>query len=266
MKKPQEEILADILERLTTDTDVTDVDPGSVARTFSEVISEQFYEFYTQLDISVAMHFVSTSNGRFLDLIGELLDCKRENGEDDDSYRARITQQVYVVAGANQTAIRLKALSVNGVKDVVLREYTHGAGSFSIYVIVEESESIKSVVSAVQAAVDDVKGFGVYAEVSSPVLISLDLMVRLIFSNEAGSAEKSTIRQGVVNAVREYIRELSLGETFIINETIQRIMDVSDKILDLEIYGMKVDGLSRFINNVTINKDEKIVLDSLEIV
>jgi phage-related baseplate assembly protein len=265
MKKSREQILADLEYRLQMSTDITNTDPGSVARTFLEVLTEEFYDFYSELELSVTMGFVSTASGRYLDMIGMLLNCQRAIDETDENYRARIVNQVYVVAGANITAIRLKALAVNGVKDVIFKEYSHGAGSFSCYVITDDAQASRSILRAVEAAINDTKAYGVYAEVKTPVLIPVELMVRLVFSNDAGAAEKTTIRQNVVRQVRNYINSLSLGDTLVINEVIQQVMDVSTKIKDLDIYSLKVNGTSRHITNQTIKWDEKFILDVLDI-
>lgn len=266
MKKTKQEILSDLLDRMEKQTEITNTDPGSVARTFVEILTEEFYEFYNELELASTMSFVSTASGRYLDMIGRLLDCQRENGEGDENYRSRIINQVYVVAGANYTSIRLKALSVQGVKDVVFREYTHGAGSFTIHVITDEAETPVSVLNEVESVVNKTKAYGVYAEVKTPVLIPLGLMVRLVFSKNTGNAEKMTIRQNVSRSVKDYIDSLSLGDTMVINEVIERIMHSDEKIEDLEIYSLKVNGVGQFVNNIDTNWDERLVLDALKIV
>lgn len=265
MKKSKEQILSDLEYRLQTLTDVTNTDAGSVARTFLEVLTEEFYEFYSELELSVTMGFVSTAAGRFLDMIGTLLDCARTVGETDENYRSRIVNQVYVVAGANLTAIRLKALSVEGVRDVIFREYSHGAGSFSCYVLTNDAQASRSVLNAVEAAINDTKAYGIYGEVRTPVLIPVELMVRLVFSTDAGSAEKTTIRQTAAKEIRNYIENMAMGEILVINELIQRIMETSTKVKDLDIYGMNINGQSRYITNVPIKWNEKLILDLLDI-
>jgi uncharacterized phage protein gp47/JayE len=265
MKKSRQEILDSLSYRLRDLTDVTNTDPGSVARTFLEVLSEEFYDFYTELDLSVTMGFVSTASSRYLDMIGMLLNCERSLGEDDDTYRARIVNQVYVVAGANLTALRLKALSVDGVKDVIFKEYSHGAGSFSCYVITDDAEASRTILNAVESVINDTKAYGVYGEVKTPVLIPVQLMVRLVFSSDAGSAERATIRSNTVKSVQDYINSLSLGDTLIINELTQRIMDVSEKIKDIDIYGININGTSRYVTNQSIKWDERFVLDMIDI-
>lgn len=265
MKKTRQEILDDLLRRLQQDTSITNVDPGSIARTFCEILAEEFYAFYTQLELSSTMAFVSSANGNSLDLIGALLDCKRLAGESDTAYRARIVNQVYVIAGGNYTAIRLKALSIPGVRDVMLREYTNGAGSFSVYVITEDPKTTPSLLRQVQNVIDETKSYGVYAEVKTPVLIPLELMVRLVFSNDASANERASIRQAVTRNLQNYVNEIPLGDTFVVNEATQRIMETSSKIKDMDIYSLKVDGLNRFVSNVDSRWDERFILDVLDI-
>lgn len=265
MKKSKEEILSDLESRLISQTNITNTDPGSVAKTFLEVLSEEFYDFYNELELSVTMNFVSTAFGRYLDMIGLLLNCKRNIDETDENYRSRITNQVYVIAGGNLTAIRLKVLTIPGVRDVIFKEYTHGAGSFTCYVIGTDIETSRSVLNAAQAAVDEAKSYGIYGEVKIPVLIPVKLMVRLVFSSDTGIAEKDTIRQGVAQGIRRYIDGLQLGETLVINEIVQQVMDVSTKMKDVDIYGLYIDGINRYISNATVRWDEKFALDTLDI-
>lgn len=266
MEKSRQEILDDLLQRLQVGTPITAADPGSIARTFIEVLTEEFYEIYNELTLNATMGFVSTATGIYLDMIGSLLDCTRASGESDSNYRARITQQVYVVAGANMTSIRLKALAINGVRDIVMRQYTNGAGSFTVHVITDDPTTPIAILNQVKAAVDDAKAYGVYAEVRSPVLIPVELQVRLVFSDDASASQKTTIRQQIIKQVKDYCDSLILGETFIINEMIQRAMDVSSQIKDIDIYSLKVNGTSRFVTNVPTNWDERLVLDVLNII
>lgn len=263
--KTRAEILSSILRRLQEDTPITDVNPGSIARTFAEVLSEEFYEFYNRLELASTMNFVSTATGIYLDMIGKLLNCTRLSGEDDESYRARIVNQVYVVQGANQTAIRLRALSVPGVRDVILQEYTQGTGSFTVYVITEDPSSPQEVLNAVEDEVNQAKAYGVYAEVKAPVLIPVELMVRLLFSNDVQDLERAAIRQSVSRNIKVYVDSLLPGDPLIVNELIQRIMDTSDKIQDCEIQVLKVNDVERFVSNVYTDIGERLILETIEV-
>lgn len=266
IKKTQEEILESVIARMREETDVTDVDPGSIARAFCDVMSEQFALMYNELEVSATMSFVSTAKGYFLDLIGRMLNCLRLTGETDTNYRSRIVNQVYVAAGANLTSIRLKALSVEGVRNVLIQPYSHGAGSFCVYVIADNPETPQTILNAVEKVVNDTRAFGVFAEVKSPPLVPVELKVRLIFSDKASDAEKNSIRQAARQNIKSYIDNIELGGSFIVNELVQRTMAVSEKITDIEISSLRVKEISRFTTNFTVGPYERIYTTNLNVV
>ena len=109
--KTYDELMKEALDLLPANTPITNLSPGAVARSLLEVINRQIAVFYKTIDLNLAMSFLSSAKGKYLDLIGALLDCSRQDGEDDNNYRYRISQQVYVAAGCNETALRLKLLS-----------------------------------------------------------------------------------------------------------------------------------------------------------
>lgn len=265
-KKTRDEILTQLLTRLQKNTEIVDVDPGSIARTFCEILSEEFYEFYNELDLTTTMTFVSTAQGHFLDMIGELLSCNRLPMENDANFRTRIVNQVYVIAGGNLTSIRLKLLSIDGVKDVIMREHTRGTGSFSVYVITDEPETPLHILNAAQDAVAVTKSYGVYAEVKAPVLIPVNLKVRLIVSDKVSDAEKATLRQRAQQAIKAYIDNIGLGGTFIVNDIVREAMKASQRILDADLTSLKVNGANQFSKNFSINWDERIVIQTLDVV
>lgn len=265
MKKTQGEILDSILYALK-ETDINSVEPGSVARTFSDVISEQFYEFYNELDANMLVSFLSTSYGRYLDLIGELLDCKRNSSESDDDYRFRIKEQVYVVAGGNLTSIRLKALSVDGVNDVIVKQFTHGAGSFTLYVLADETKDQVKIIREVQEKVNTAKSMGVYAEVKLPDYTQLEIKARILFKNGITDGEKTSIREEIMKESSAYVKGLNPGSPFLAKEFMERILLIDNKIVDVELMKMTRNKEEIFISNVEVEWDEKIVLTKLEIV
>ncbi len=260
-----DQILQRLLDNLRANTQIVDVDPGSIVRSFSEIMSEEFGDFYTELDLNTTMNFVSTATGQFLDLIGTLLACVRITGESDGDFRSRITNQVYVIAGGNLTAIRLKVLSIDGILDVVAREFTKGTGSFSLYIITDNPVISQSLINQAQDAVDLAKSLGVLGEVKAPTLIPIVLKIRLIFSDKVSDAEKTSLRQSAKQAVKTYIDNLGLGGSLSINDILSNIR-VSNKIVDAEIMLLKISGISQFAKNFTVNWDERIVIDTLDIV
>jgi uncharacterized phage protein gp47/JayE len=266
MSKTKEEVLQNLITKIQTKTQITEIDPGTIARALCDILAEEFGDFYDALDLTTTMGFVSTAKGQFLDMIGKLVNCTRVVNEIDTNYRIRITNQVFVTAGSNQISIRLKVLSIPGVKDVIMKEFTKGPGSFSVYIITDDVVVSTSLVSMVEDIVNQTKAEGIMADVKTPILIPLELRVRLIFNNNVSDVEKATIRQASRLAIKTYIDNIGLGGTFILNEITRDVLNASQKISDMSIYSMKIANVSQFPTNFSVNWDQRIVIDILDVI
>jgi len=265
MRKSKLEMLSTILDSMATRQGITETSPGSVARTFAEIMVEEFYPFYEELDNLTTMAYVTSAVGTYLDLIGALLNCKRLDGEIDDDYRTRITEQIYVVQGANIIALRTKAISIDGVAEVDLIPFTHGAGSFTCYVIPTSYPITNEILDSVQEIVNETCGFGIYGEVKASTAIPIDISIQLVFHNQTTNAERQSIRQNVSAAVERYVNEIGMGEPWIVNETIQRVMDVSPKILDMQIFQLTVKENNMYVRNIYPRKEEQYFLRRISV-
>jgi len=86
------ELMVDSLDDLNTNTNLTKLGPGGIARGIIEAVNKRLNEAYEIFDLNLARSFVSSSNGQLLDLIGYLLGCVR-----DTSLSALITSNMEVV-------------------------------------------------------------------------------------------------------------------------------------------------------------------------
>lgn len=77
-KKNRDEILRHALRKLERETDINAIGPGSVARSITEVVTNEIGDFYETLDFNTAMGVVSTAQGRSLELIGRLYNVERK--------------------------------------------------------------------------------------------------------------------------------------------------------------------------------------------
>lgn len=265
MRKTKSEMLENVLTSLVAKKAVTDTSPGSVARMFAETLIEEFYQFYEQLDAMMLMSFVSTARGTYLDLIGQLLACTRNTGETDEDYRYRVVNQVYVVQGANLTSLRIKILQVSGVADVQFKRFTNGAGSFTCYVIPESYPISNDLINKVQAEVDTTAAYGIYGEVKVSTVIPVDMDMNLIFTNQTTNAERQTVRQQVAAAIQKYVKGLQMGEAIIINEIIQQSMDISSKILDMQIVSLTVNEVNQYVKNIYPKTQEQYFLRRISV-
>lgn len=223
--------------------------PGSIAKLLLNIINENLAEFYETLKTNHLQSFVSTATGQFLEAIGRLVNCDRITNETDDDYRFRITKQILTTATANETAIRMAALSVDGVQDIVLKNYSYGAGSFSVLVITDKPKTSELILMAVRSAVEKVAGYGIKFEVGNPEINTIKIKIKLLTKDYLSDGEKQNIKSYVKSNLKKYFTSRHIGEGIIINEITQRVMEVNDDIIDYTCEEFRINNkMAMFIN------------------
>lgn len=242
LDKTLEQIMSETLDELQGAG--IDQNAGSVARLLVSIMNKHLSTFYDTLKINHAQAFVSTAKDIFLDYIGQLLDCERleEEANDDDAYRYRITKQIQVVASANRMAIRLAALSVEGVQDVILKRFTHGTGSFSVYVVSEDPVTSDELLDAVQEKIDEVEAYGVRGEVFRPILKNVEMKLRLVFRNTVPDLDRKLTISQVQEELKNYINGLNTGDSIIMTDINRLATDIYDKIEEVIIFNFKINN------------------------
>ena len=168
--------------------------------------------------------------------------------ESDDAYRARIADTLSELQTGNQTAVVRAALSVPGVRNAIFVPYDGGLGSFSIVIQAKQPVVSDGLISATQKAVDTVTASGNRGTIKRPVYNGLETKIRIEYRPQANRA---LIRQKVRRAVVDYIINIPLGESFVLNELIQREIEVDDKIFD-----MSIEKFVRFTYNASTRDTE----------
>lgn len=195
--------------------------------------------------------------------------------ETDNNYRYRLSQSVLASEAANETAIRLATLSVAGVANVVMVPYDRGTGSFSVYI-----KSIYPVVSSalidqVQSAVARVQSYGNKGIARSPKNIGIELTITVNYREALVQEEKDDIVLKIHEALMFYINNLEIGEDFVFQEVVQRVLDVDSRIKSIgqpqkpfdEVYFYRDTRLSdnrirnTLIRSYTASSDERVLVE-----
>jgi hypothetical protein len=171
--------------------------------------------------------------------------------ESDDNYRYFLSKQVNSAEAANEAAIRIAALAVPGVSDIYLRRWTYGIGTFSVHIVSTTPVVGQGLINAVSESVGRVAAYPEKFTVAGPDYIGVKLVVGLTFIPSTTQAERDGLVSSAARVVVDYINNIELGGSLIINEIIQRVMDLSDKILDTTLTDM---NLGRY--NIKLNKLE----------
>jgi len=168
---------------------------------------------------------------------------KGQDLEGDTNYRFRIANQVLSLERANATAIRLAALVVPGVADIVSLPYHRGLGTYDLMIKSNTPSISDSLITNVQAAINSVTSHGIHPVARGPREIGISMVGSLILKNQVSAKEQTDIITGVTTNVTNYINNLDINEEFIINEVIERVMSTSDVIKTLGSPNKPLDSL-----------------------
>jgi uncharacterized phage protein gp47/JayE len=163
--------------------------------------------------------------------------------ESDSNYRFRISQQAANLAKANEMAVRLAALQVPGVADIRLTRWQRGIGTADIIVQATTLTVSNALLALVSGAVREAEGIGNYVYVRRPTEIGVKIEISLKYRNNLKASVRADIQTRVAVAIREYINNLPIGEGYVINEIVQRVLDVDDNIKDIGTTGQPIDNI-----------------------
>lgn len=179
------------------------------------------------------------------------------NRETDQNFRFRIVNATVGNAGANETSIRLAALSVPGVRDVRLRRYSFGIGTFSVFIIGDHPIVSDGLLGAVRAAVQRKSAAGIKVYVDRPTYKGMEFELEIFYKLGIAEAAKLNLQRSIRRTVVNYINNIIIGGKFIVNELIQRVLGLSESIEDMRIISMRL-GTYNIDSNV--NKESSSVL------
>ena len=234
--------------------------PGAICRLFLSVINNRVSAAYRALTVNHIRTFLSTSDGEALDLIGSLLNCKR-NGDNDSDYKFRISKQCLVLASSNETAIRLALLSLDEVVDVKLKPHGMGAGTFVALVIFDDTlEDVNAALEKCRKQVSATVGYGIKYRIDTPTLTKIKLGFKLYLKDTVNDFDAQTIRYDVQQAITKYISNLTIGEDIVIDQITQEIMNVSDDIVSHQNTSFYIDNQKALYVNQSCRWFEKFAL------
>lgn len=236
--------------------------PGTIARLFLSIINKNIGTLYKVLTINHLRAFLSTSDGAALDAIGLLLQCKRNNGESDDDFRYRISQQCLTLATSNETAVRLAALTTDGVYDVKLKPYAMGTGTFTVIIILEDDANADTILKNVTYNINETVGYGIRFKVVTPTLTYIKFKYKLYLKDNVSDADAQTIRYDVQTELSDYINRLDVGEDIIIDKLTQTIMNTSDDIITSQCVEFWINNQKALYVNQSCRWFERFALSS----
>lgn len=255
------QIIEDMKEYLQKNTGITNFEDGSIALALVSTVARQLVRQYQVLETYHRSAYLSTSSGMYLDMIGELLNCYRFSGETDNNYRYRVAHAIEEALGSNEEAIRLRCMAVEGVKNVVIKKYARGVGTFDVYVITDDPQTPSDILEEVQTIIDSSQADGVHGKALSPKVVPVDMKIKIISNEKLSEVTKSLVEQ----AIYSYFDTLELGDSIIISQLGKSILNASESIVEFEYLEFKIDDRLISPRDYVSASDERLYVRNLVI-
>ena len=194
------------------------------------------------------------------------------DAETDDDFRYRVNLKLQSQSGVNEAALRFQLLQVPGIQDVVFDPH---AGAFDCYVYSISPQVASSILQNVQQVINDNVAYPLAGLALAPDLVGISLTTTLEMNAGLSAAYEQAAAANATAAAEDYINNLAIGQTLVINTIADKILGSDSRILDVgdpdqpiaEIYIWKSrpDGsrYSRFLlGNYTPAAGERIVVET----
>jgi uncharacterized phage protein gp47/JayE len=176
--------------------------------------------------------------------------------ESDVNYRFRISKAATSAEAANETAVRLAVLAIPGVADATIIPHTRGIGTAGIYIKSTSITVPPSLIASVQAEIDRQMALGNMGFALEPTLIGLEMVIKLNLSGDYSVDELTEIENNAIVAVEEYVNNLDIGEDFIQQELVKRVLLADDRIQSLGTnYAKPIDEL--YLYRESLSEDNR---------
>lgn len=185
----------------------------------------------------------SESSRRALKVTNELPVDTATLRESDADYRYRISLSYLNKQKANESAIRLAALSVPGVSNISFNYFPQGVGTLELIIQSISPVTSQDLISRVQTEVDLVAAAGNYITTISPLYYGLEIWITLVFNLTPSPGTEAQVVSSANNALLNYINNLSLGESFNYNSMVNTILQSDSRIYDIGIPGKPIDRI-----------------------
>lgn len=197
--------------------------------------------------------------------------------ESDTNLRYRCSNAVLAAEAANETSLRLAALTVPGVADVIIIPFYQGIGTTGMLMKSVTPSVPQGLVAAVQNVVDAQKAMGEIVNVRGPNETGFSCVVTLTLRRKLSPNDESSIIQAATSNLTTYINSLDIGEDFIVNEAVERVMSASAEIKNMGVANQPFDSLfiykqskiqdnkirSTLLGDYTPNADERIIVETV---
>jgi len=198
------------------------------------------------------------------------------NLETDANYRFRISNRVLEAEAANETSIRLAALSTPGVANVLIIPRYRGIGTFGLLIESVSPTVTNALVTDVTSRVELVQALGTLAFIRGPHETGITFRTTVEYHHTIDDVLANEIESSLEQTIREYVLSLGIGEEFLVNRLVNEMFTVSTEIKNFGIVGTPIEEMyiytdsktedsrvkEKLLGDYTPDFDERVVIET----
>lgn len=238
------DIHSTLIERLETNLN-SQIKSGSMLDMVAYSYADESRAMYQEIEDAKNPHLFTNTWGDDLDSLGYWVNLPREDGEDDNTYKYRLKDWVFMAEASNTKAISNSLLNLEYASNVDYVPYTHGCGTGTCYVIPKtyEDDVIAAALNEAAERIKEIVSPSLYVEYIVPTIRGVKLACYLTTAEVSEDMVKNTIAQ----QIREYINAIPPGQMLKVGELLR--------------IGLNVTG-TEYFNVVSLMIDEEDVTDT----
>jgi uncharacterized phage protein gp47/JayE len=155
-----------------------------------------------------------------------------EEEETDEELKQRARGLLDTIGLGTINALYNKVNDIDGILEVAVLDMERGIGTADILVLGDTIPMTSTKREEVESVINKTKAAGIDIEMQEPTLLSIDINADLIIEN--GHFIDDYV-QDVNKAIESYVNTLAIGEKLYKNQLERYILNVSDRILDVNV-------------------------------
>jgi uncharacterized phage protein gp47/JayE len=182
------------------------------------------------------------------------------NMETDDTYRRRIAKAVKATSYGTTESLRLRALSVPGVKDVRVRESSYGLGSCDVIVVPESQRITTNLVNNLFTALNSIKPVGIKLNITMAERVPVNVAISIVLPAGLNSATIAGIENQAKLFLNRYLNSKTIGDSISYGDIESQVRLASDFIKSVSILSVSANGQEVPKGVFRINNDRKYII------
>jgi uncharacterized phage protein gp47/JayE len=179
------------------------------------------------------------------------------NMESDDMYRKRIVKSIKANSFGTAESLRMRALGVQGVRDVRVRESSYGLGSCDIIVVPESQRISTNLVNSIFNSLSEAKPVGIKLNVRIAERAPVHVAVSIVLPSGVGATTATGIENQASLFLRSYLNSRTIGDSISNGDIESIVRSSSDLIKSVNVLSVSVNGQEVPKGMFTINDDRQ---------